>query len=209
MQPTQQDDSLESLLAQAKQAQALVGQLDLSLIAEHDESEIMQMKEVIAALEKIENLHSKVNPDITDTADAKATTHKTLESSTNPAPENVLNNPPKQSAKPHESSESAILALIMEAGFESRVDRIFFSGSDYPVKPLSYVPHKKGLPKFDVCIAPESAPIDGAQGIFISTRGVFCAAVPEPVASSEWRIIRSMPYESNDEMLDLVHRFID
>ena len=46
------------------------------------------------------------------------------------------------------------------------------------------------------------------MGIFVSSRGVFAAVVPEPVTKHRWRIVRSRPYDDEEEMLATIGRFM-
>ncbi|MBV1906631.1 MAG: DUF1552 domain-containing protein [Pseudomonadales bacterium] len=187
--------SLDTLLEDAKRAQSLMESLDLNLIVEHDESEIRQLNQVISELEQIESAQAQPASESPSTPGQSSDTPK--------------QQTPPEDAQPRTMEETDILTVVQNAGFGSRVGRVYFSGLDYPIKPLDYIPHRNGLPNFDVCLAPESAPAEAVQAIFVSERGVFCASITEPVADNSWRIIRSMPYRSNDEMLDLIQRFID
>ncbi|MCZ6642239.1 MAG: hypothetical protein O7F71_11745, partial [Gammaproteobacteria bacterium] len=74
-------------------------------------------------------------------------------------------------------------------------------------RPLDLIPHTQGLPAFDVCVAPEHSPPDGAQGLFISAEGIFAAFIPEPATRYKWKILRSRPYDDHAELLTTIRRF--
>jgi hypothetical protein len=76
------------------------------------------------------------------------------------------------------------------------------------MRPLDFIPHRQGLPEFLLCVAPDFAPMDGAQGIFVSERGIFAGMIPDPVTRHRWRIARSRPYDDERDMIATVQRFI-
>jgi len=82
-------------------------------------------------------------------------------------------------------------------------------GQENPLTVIDLIPHRDGLPAFEVCLAPDHSPAEGAHGIFISERGVFSALIPEPVTRHKWRILRSRPFDDFSEMLDTVERFMN
>ena len=92
---------------------------------------------------------------------------------------------------------------------EHRLGRIYVTNSERPWRSLDYVPHRDGLPPFDICIAPDHAPIDGAHGLFISGRGVSACVIAEPVTQHSWRVVKSLPWESLDEMMTIVSHLIE
>ena len=68
------------------------------------------------------------------------------------------------------------------------------------LRPLEIIPHREGLPDFDVCIAPEEAVGLGNFALFVSATGIFAASINEPASKHLWRIARSRPYENFDEL---------
>ena len=73
---------------------------------------------------------------------------------------------------------------------------------------MDLIPHRQGLPEFLLCIAPDFAPIEGAQGVFVSERGVFAATIPDPAIRHRWRIARSRPYDDEADMIATLRSFI-
>ena len=103
----------------------------------------------------------------------------------------------------HDASEFEKLTKVNQA-----MDSLCKEGAyDDSIRPLGFIPHNQGLPEFDVCVAPEHSPPDGAQGIFISEQGIFAAFIPEPATRYKWRILRSRPYDDHAELLTTVRRF--
>ncbi len=71
----------------------------------------------------------------------------------------------------HQMKRSELMKALDDAGYRDRLGWIYMSNFDDPIRPFDLIPHKQGLPAFDVCVAPEHGPPDGAQGIFISGEG--------------------------------------
>ena len=118
-------------------------------------------------------------------------------------------------SEPQERSLNELIEIAKRAqsilghlDLEAIASRIYVEPSDTPEKPLEFVAHQDGLPLFDICLAPDYSPADGAHGIFVSNRGVFSVMVPKPIVENRWRVLRSVPYESEAELIDTVRRYI-
>lgn len=181
------DRSLEDLLEIAHRAQDLIGHLDLNKVQQHDKIEVEKLKQVVSSIESLE----------------KGETVGFV-----PGVEDGKDDEPPPRLDPEQIRKSEVLEVLDEAGYTGRLGRLFVTGSEFPVKPLEYVPHQEGLPDFDMVVAPDYAPVDGAHGIFVSAQGIFSAIAPEPITENRWRILRSMPYEDNKEMIELVRRYV-
>ncbi len=182
----QQDRSLDELLQIAKRAQSIIAHLDLDAVARHDPHEVEKLGRVadaMIALEKGEEV--AYVPGVDDDEQA---------------------GPPM--LDPHQVRRSELLALLDAAGLSDRTGRVYVSEAEPPLKPLDAIPHCDGVPRFDVCIAPDYAPSDGAHGIFVTERGVFSVMVVSPFMENRWRVLRSMPYDSEAEMIDTIKRYV-
>ena len=73
-------------------------------------------------------------------------------------------------------------------------------GDEVSQRPLDLIPHKEGLPSFDVCLAPAEATGDGNYGIFVSAKGIFAASISDPPGKHHWRIERSTSYDNPAEL---------
>ena len=179
----QNDDSVQDWIDRAKRAHDLVGRVDLDGVVAHDEKEVNKLDKITTALHDLSEGNNVEYVPGVDEDEAP-----TLD-------ENHIR-------------RSELMELLDKAGLGDRLGRVYMSGSDDPIRLLELIPHNEGLPDFDVCIAPDHTPAEGAQGIFISQRGVFAALIPEPVTRHKWRILRSRPFDDPREMLDTVTRFI-
>jgi len=178
------DQSLDQLLEIAKRAQDIIANLDLDAIARHDPIEVEKLGRVndaIAALEAGESVGYV------------------------PGVDEAEDGPPV--LDPHQVRKAEVLEMLERAGLGARAGRVFVTDADPPSRSLESIPHQDGLPTFIVCVQPDWAPAEGAHGIFISERGVFSIMVGAPVLENRWRVLRSMPYDSEAEMIELVERY--
>jgi len=180
-----QDRSLNELIEIAKRAQSILGHLDLEAIASHDPEAVAKLASVANAIQALD--------DGEDVAFV-------------PGIDENIEGPPV--LDPRQVHKSELMVVLDKAGYAARLGRVYVEPSNPPEKPLDFVAHQDGLPLFDVCLAPDYSPADGAHGIFISNRGVFSVMVPKPIVENRWRVLRSVPYENETEMLDTIRRYI-
>ena len=185
MRNEQQDRSLNELVEIAKRAQSILGHLDLEAIANHDPEAVAKLASVANAIQALDD-----GEDVSFVPGID---------------ENVAGPPVLD---PRQVRRSELMELLDKAGYADRLGRVYVEPADPPEKPLEFVAHQDGLPLFDICLAPDYSPADGAHGIFISNRGVFSVMVPKPIVENRWRVLRSVPYESEKELIDTVRRYI-
>ena len=185
MQSEPQERSLNELIEIAKRAQSILGHLDLEAIASHDPDAVAKLASVANAIQALDDGE---------------------EVGFIPGIDENVEGPPV--LDPRQVRRSELMELLDKAGYSNRLGRIYVEPSDTPEKPLEFVAHQDGLPLFDICLAPDYSPADGAHGIFISNRGVFSVMVPKPIVENRWRVLRSVPYESEAELIDTVRRYI-
>jgi hypothetical protein len=185
MQTGPQERSLNELIEIAKRAQSILGHLDLVAIASHDPDAVAKLASVAQAIQALD-----------DGEDVGFI----------PGIDENVEGPPV--LDPRQVRRSELMELLDKAGYSNRLGRIYVEPSETPEKPLEFVAHQDGLPLFDICLAPDYSPADGAHGIFISNRGVFSLMVPKPIVENRWRVLRSVPYESEEELIDTVRRYI-
>ncbi len=185
MQTGLQERSLNELIEIAKRAQSILGHLDLEAIASHDPDAVAKLASVAHAIQALD-----------DGEDVGFI----------PGIDENVEGPPV--LDPRQVRRSELMELLDKAGYANRLGRVYVEPADTPEKPLEFVAHQDGLPLFDICLAPDYSPADGAHGIFISNRGVFSVMVPKPIVENRWRVLRSVPYESEEELIDTVRRYI-
>ncbi len=177
---------MNELVEIAKRAQSILGHLDLEAIANHDPEAVAKLASVANAIQALdEGEDVAFIPGIDEDVKRR------------PAGAGSAPGPPIRTD-----------GIARQGGLSNRLGRVYVEPADPPEKPLEFVAHQDGLPLFDICLAPDYSPADGAHGIFISNRGVFSVMVPKPIVENRWRVLRSVPYESETELIDTVRRYI-
>ncbi len=180
-----ESESLADLMKQAQKAHEIIEAVDFEKVASHDPEEVGKLQGVNEALGKLSEGEQVNRVDGLDEV---------------------------ENLDPAFAIKNELLLLLDDAGLGERLGRVYTLGlgSAQPgTKPAEIVPHREGLPAFDVVIAPNYAPADGAHGIFVSYSGVFSAHVPEPITRHHWKIMRSQPYDDNEELVSLVKRYLN
>lgn len=177
------NESVQDWIDRARRAHDLVERVDLDGIAGHDPQAVDKLSKVSEAL-----AHLSAGKDVEYVPGVDEDDAPTLDEA--------------------QLRRSELMTVLAEAGLAERLGRVYLHGAEEPVSALDLIPHRDGLPDFDVCIAPDHTPAEGAQGIFVSERGVFAALIPEPVTRHKWRILRSRPFDDHAEMIEIVRRFV-
>jgi len=175
--------SIQDWIARARRAHDLVDRLDLQGVADHNPQAIEKLKKIGAALNELSE-----GRDVQYVAGVDEDDAPTLDAD--------------------QIRRSDLIAVLSEAGLSDRLGRVYVDGQNEGTCALDLIPHREGLPDFDVCLSADHSPAEGAHGIFVSERGVFSALIPEPATRHRWRILRSRPYDDHREMLDTVRRFM-
>ncbi len=182
--PDPQVDSLGDWIDRAKRAHELVDAVDLKKVAAHDSAELSKLGTVTDALN--------------DLSEGRLVAHV----------EGVDEVMPEIDAEQQRKSD--LFAAIAGAGWVDRMGRVLYVSADQDsVKPLELIPHREGLPDFDICIAPSQRVSYGNYGIFVSGHGIFAASIGEPASKYHWRIDRSQPYDSMDELMRSISSFAE
>ena len=182
---TQAKESLADLLRQAKRAQEIIGAVDFSKIATHDTDEVSKLRGITEALERL------AEGEDVDRVDGVDEVHNT---------------------DPRQAWITELMGLLDNAGLSERVGRVFAIASGEErgrMKPLDMVPHREGVPLYDLCLAPNYAPSEGAHALFISATGVFSAHAAQPFNRHKWKILRSQRYDSDTELLAIIGHYLN
>ncbi len=179
------DGDVKEWMSIAKRATEVVGKIDLDKVASHDEDEVGKVGKVIDALDSLERgEHVEYVPGVDE------------------------DDEPVHQIDPEEQRRADMLR-VLEPSFADRLGRVYFTESEPHAKSLQFVPHRDGLPEFLFCFAPDHSPIEGAHGVFLSDHGVFAAVIAEPIAEHRWRIMKSMPFETVDELVAIIKGLIE
>lgn len=98
--------------------------------------------------------------------------------------------------------------LLIQNGFEGRVDKLYSSNSDGRLIDIDQVAHRRGLPGYDLLVAPDFAPVAGLHGILVVGDTVRSMILPEEcVEVGAWRLLRQKTFGSELGMIEWVQRF--
>ena len=174
-------DSLRELIEQAQRAHDLVEAVDLQRVAAHDAGELDKLANVTEALG--------------DLAAGREVDH--VEGVDEVIPQD-----------PQLKRKLALLELLNGAGYDARVGRVLYMKDGKPtLVPHDILPHGEGLPEHLISVAPPAAVGNGHFGLFVSNNGCFAASLSDPASKHHWRIVRSGPFNSTDELLATLGRF--
>lgn len=100
--------------------------------------------------------------------------------------------------------QARVCESLGKEGFEDRVSQVYNSFVGSRRMRIEEVPHRIGLPEFDVVIAPDFAPNQGLHGIFINSKAVMSItlALDESEAGKQWKIVKTKAFSSEDEMIE-------
>lgn len=95
-------------------------------------------------------------------------------------------------------------ASIADEGLQDRVGKVYNSLSTGTDRTLAFkqVHHSRGIPAFDVVIAPDYSPTSGLHGIFISESEVMSIVLSSDSPAEDWQVLKRKHYSSADEMIE-------
>ncbi len=100
--------------------------------------------------------------------------------------------------------ETLVNSLSAE-GFAERIDHAYNSFSKDRMTPIDRVPHHRGLPPYDLVLAPDFAPLSGLHGIFITANKVMSLVLPSDIQpSGDWQLLREKSFSTAEEMVEIV-----
>lgn len=200
-------NDLAAWMKVVKRAAQVLGEIDLGKVADHDAQEVAKLDEVVDEFNVLAHgaLVDDDPPAATD--DVPILDEVEVGSDTHEPDGGVPVDKPVRTVAANELGKSEVLERIKTLG-EQRLDRIYLESSKSP-ESLDMVPHRKGLPGFDICVCPDHAPINGACGIFITTHGASACVIADPFAEQRWVVIKSVRWESLDEMVEIVSGLIE
>ena len=176
------DGSLQDWIDKAKRAHELVEAVDLAKVAQHDEIEVAKVASVGEALKELEAGHNVEHVEGVD---------------------EVLAQPDVE-----QQAVADLIKLIDDFGWADRIGRVLTIATDAgELKPLDLIPHREGLPKHLLCIAPQDAVGSGHFGLFVSEQAIFAASIAEPVSKHHWHVSRSRPYDNDKELKTTLSQF--
>jgi hypothetical protein len=187
------------ILSEAKKMLHASQNLDYQKVLAHDGSEVEKLRHTLMGL----NIHWD-NSLPADTVNLQKADEPRLKKPL----ERVSRGPETQAAaRPGKVERQAkIVHALLGEGFIGRSDNVYSSFVKNRSLSFKQVPHRNGLPGYDIVVAPDFAPIPGLHGIFISADEVMSItlAIVEGEAAGHWQIAKQKSYHSEKQMVDCV-----
>lgn len=179
-----EDESLEDWINRAKRAHELLDAVDLDKVIAHDPEEIDKVASVKDAISDLEK--------------GRDVSH--VEGVDDVVPE----------LEPTHCQRAALIEMLSSLGLAERISRVLkVQGEEQTLLPVDVIPHHEGLPEFTVALAPKEAISEGNFAVLISEQALFAAVIKSPPAKHHWRILRSRPYEGENELKKSVQQFVN
>jgi len=102
--------------------------------------------------------------------------------------------------------QGQIIESLSDEGFSDRSGNVYSSFVKSRSLSFKQVPHRIGLPDFDVVVAPDFAPNPGLHGIFIGSGEVMSMtlSIIDGKTGEQWQIEKQKKYSSEEQMVDFV-----
>ena len=97
----------------------------------------------------------------------------------------------------------AFLEVLSQAGLGARLGKVYCTEADSRTTAFRDVPHKLGLPPFDMVIAADYSPQSGYHGIFVAGQEVMSWVLPTP-SELPWQLRERHRFSSLEQMAELV-----
>lgn len=97
-----------------------------------------------------------------------------------------------------------LVEVLGHAGLAERLGKVYNTEAVQRLIPFKDIPHKQGLPPFDLVVGPDFAPQSGFHGIFIGEQEVMSCLLPLPGNTVQWQIRERHRFASLEQAVDLV-----
>lgn len=178
-------DNLRERIDQAEQIIQLYSRLDYAAIIAHEAKAVAILKDVVNT---IRGPAGKARGDSRDAAERQDS----------PAPVEF----PDDKAALADRRRLFVEALS-HGGLGPRLGKVYSTNAASRVVAFRDVPHKLGLPAFDMVVAADFSPQAGYHGIFIGAREVMSFMLLAPF-ERPWHLRERHAFSSNEQMVELV-----
>jgi hypothetical protein len=97
----------------------------------------------------------------------------------------------------------ALLEVLSQAGLSGRLGKVYCTEVDLRTAAFRDVPHKVGLPPFDMVVAADYSPQSGYHGIFVAGQEVMSWLLPTPYDLA-WQLRERHRFSTLEQMAELV-----
>ena len=178
-----ENDNVQRLLRQAVDLVEMCKRLDYQQIIAHKPEAVAVLKDVVRVIrgslgenESLENYASK---------------------------QQVRERSPEDKAALLERRRH-LVEVLGHAGLAERLGKVYSTEVSQRLIPFKDIPHKHGLPPFDLVVAPDFSPQSGYHGIFIAEQEVMSCLLPTPADTLQWQVRERHRYADWEQAVDLV-----
>lgn len=97
-----------------------------------------------------------------------------------------------------------LVEVLGHAGLAGRMGKVYSTEATQRLIPFKDIPHKHGLPQFDLVVGPDFSPQSGFHGIFIGEQEIMSCLLPVPAETVQWQIRERHRFANLDQAVDLV-----
>lgn len=97
-----------------------------------------------------------------------------------------------------------LVEVLGHVGLAERLGKVYSTDAEQRLIAFKDIPHKMGLPKYDLVIGPDFSPQAGFHGIFIGEHEVISCVLPHPCEGGLWQVRERHRFADLAESADLV-----
>lgn len=183
------NDDMKALCDEAQALVQLCQRLDYSAIVAHQPEAVATLQEVVRALRK-----KQAQGDGPSEHDGLVEPDGSKES-VRPEPKSALL-----------ERQRRFVEALSRSGLGDRLGKLYSPAAERRQVAFRDAPHKLGLPRFDMVIAPDYSPINGYHGVFIGAQEVFSCVLPLPGESYRWQVRERHRFSGIEQVVDFVSR---
>ncbi|MEH6557064.1 MAG: hypothetical protein V7459_13970 [Oceanicoccus sp.] len=193
----------DDILAQADQLVAASKGLDYQGIVEHRPDEVARLHRVLAEL----NIERSIAADTVDSDNTTVSDPVPVQREEALFAADLLAAESDVAGKGMIAADrlairSSIMKSLSADGLEGRVGLVYNSASKSRTSTFDGVHHHRGIPEFDVVIAPDYAPVPGMHGVFISATEIMSIILPSGDPAANWQVVKRKGYEDRTQMME-------
>ena len=110
--------------------------------------------------------------------------------------------------QPGDVSLTELIDELDELGMGDQVGRVLLQADRTTLRPLDLIPHREGLPPFDLVIAPSNSLVRGATGLFIAANELTLASVQAPIDNHPWHVESRTSFTNRAELIERLSSYI-
>lgn len=177
-------DNLRELFLQAEKFLQLFNGLDYAAIIAHEPSAVAALQDVVRSIRG-----TSAN------ADEALSDYATLSQQ--------LVAPAADDKRLLVERRRSFVEVLSQVGLGARLGKVYCTQAESRLALFRDVPHKQGLPQFDMVVAADYSPQNGYHGIFVGAQEVMSWILPTPY-ERPWQLHERHRFATLDQMAELV-----